>query len=95
MQEGLHGALRREHIVVPLLIWSKRLDWARAERYFAGAALPRTADVYPTALALLGLQPPKSISWEERDAKKVWLGRKTVTRNVRTDIDGRVLDIFR
>jgi hypothetical protein len=55
MQEGLHGALRREHIVVPLLIWSKRLDWARAEQYFAGAALPRTADVYPTALALLGL----------------------------------------
>ncbi len=92
-QRAVHGALRREEIVVPLLIRGPALDVERAERVFARDRLPRTVDVYPTVLELLGRVPPGQISWNVR--KWLGLGREQRTVAVRTDIDGVALDVWR
>jgi arylsulfatase A-like enzyme len=94
MQKGLHGALRREHIVVPLLIYGPRLDVEKAERLFGAGRLPRTVDVYPTILDLLGKRPPSHIRWEIPKLGGL-LGSETREAEVRTDIDGEPMDIWR
>jgi predicted AlkP superfamily pyrophosphatase or phosphodiesterase len=92
-QRAVHGALRREEIVVPLVIHGPALDVERAELLFARGRLPRTVDIYPTLLELLGRAPPRQISWSVR--KWLGLGREKRTVAVRTDIDGVALDIWR
>ena len=92
-QRAVHGALRRDEILVPLVIHGPALDVERAERVFARGRLPRTVDLYPTILALLGRVPPRQISWSVR--KWLGLGRAQRTVAVRTDIDGVALDIWR
>ncbi len=94
MQEGLHGALRREHLVVPLLIRSPRLDVEKAERLFKYGRMPRTVDVYPTILELFDMEPPERIAWEVPRFGGV-LGFDHREAEVRTDIDGQPLDIWR
>jgi hypothetical protein len=93
MQEGLHGALRREHIVVPLLIHGPRLDVTKAERLFENGRMPRTVDIYPTILELYGMEPPNRISWE---IPRLWglMGFDHREAGMRTDIDGQTLDIW-
>ncbi len=88
MQAGVHGALRKDHIRVPLLISSKILDEQKARQFFKDLKrFPRTVDVYPTILKALDTPIPSSISFK-RD-------KKTVTIPVRTDIDGVSLDIWK
>ncbi|MEJ2152343.1 MAG: hypothetical protein P8Y29_05195 [Gemmatimonadota bacterium] len=94
MQEGLHGALRREHLVVPLLIRSPKLDAEKAERLFKNGRMPRTVDVYPTILDLFDMEPPERIVWEVPRFGGV-LGFVQREAEVRTDIDGQALDIWR
>jgi arylsulfatase A-like enzyme len=93
MQKGLHGALRREHIVVPLLIYGRRLDVEKAERLFGAGRLPRTVDVYPTILDLMGMRPPSRIRWGIPKLGGL-LGSETREAEVRTDIDGESLSIW-
>ena len=93
MQQGLHGALRREHLVVPLLIYSPRLDAEKAVRLFSAGRMPRTADVYPTILALLGESPPSRILWRVPRLGGLF-GSEPAEAAVRTDIDGVALDIW-
>lgn len=94
MQEGLHGALRREHLVVPLLIYGPKLDAEKAERLFANGRMPRTVDVYPTILELFGMEPPQRIAWEVPRFGGIF-GFDQREADVRTDIDGQPLDIWR
>jgi arylsulfatase A-like enzyme len=94
MQQGLHGALRRDHIVVPLLIHGPKLDVAKAERLFENGRMPRTVDVYPTILELFGMEPPERIAWEVPRFGGI-LGFDHGDAEVRTDIDGQPLDIWR
>ena len=93
MQKGLHGALRREHIAVPLFIHSPRLDYERARGLFEAGRLPRTVDVYPTILEFFGKVPPAEIEWEYRRFAVGPL--RTDSARVRSDIDGEPLDIWR
>ncbi|MDP3938792.1 MAG: alkaline phosphatase family protein [Deltaproteobacteria bacterium] len=93
MQRGLHGALRREHIAVPLLIHGPRLNVAKAKYVFAQGRLPRTVDIYPTLLALLDVTPPGRIRWEVPRLGG-FLGSEAREAAVRTDIDGEELDIW-
>jgi hypothetical protein len=93
MQKGLHGALRREHIAVPLFIHSPRLDYEKAQALFERGRLPRTVDVYPTILKFFGKRPPGEIEWEYRNLA---VGRlRTDSAQVDSDIDGEPLDIWR
>ncbi|MCK5440112.1 MAG: alkaline phosphatase family protein, partial [Gemmatimonadetes bacterium] len=94
MQEGLHGALRREHLVVPLLIYGPKLDADKAERLFANGRMPRTVDVYPTILELFGMELPDRIAWEVPRFGGIF-GFDQREAEVRTDIDGQPLDIWR
>lgn len=94
MQEGLHGALRREHLVVPLLIYGPKLDAEKAERLFENGRMPRTVDVYPTILELFDVEPPQRIAWEVPRFGGL-LGFDHREADVRTDIDGQPLDIWR
>jgi hypothetical protein len=92
MQRGLHGSLKREHIVVPLFIYSPRLDYERALDLFTGKRLPRTVDVYPTMLRFFGAGPPNSITWERR---RCLIGPlQTDSARVDSDIDGEPLEIW-
>ena len=92
-QLGLHGALRREHIAVPLFIYSPELEDTKARALFEQGRLPRTVDVYPTILALLGERPPAAIEWEYR--RFVVGPLQTDSAPVESDIDGEALDIWR
>ena len=92
MQAAVHGGLHRDQLVVPLLISSPRLDAEKAAQLFERGALPRTVDVYPTVLELLGYRPPKRISWMVDAALGLWSVKRE--HGVRTDIDGRALDIW-
>ncbi len=94
MQEGLHGALRREHIVVPLLIHGPKLDVEKAEWLFENGRMPRTVDIYPSILELYGMEPPDRITWEVPRLGGL-LGFTRREARVRTDIDGQPLDIWR
>jgi hypothetical protein len=91
-QRAVHGALHRDQLVVPLLIHGPQLDVDKAEALFARGPMPRTVDVYPTVLELLDEHPPRSVAW--RVSK--WFGLRKVNRRatMRTDIDGRALDIW-
>ncbi len=72
MQGGLHGALRREHIVVPLLISSPLLDKEKAQELFESLGrYPRTVDIYPTMLKILGLELPEKIYFERTSKQKL------------------------
>ncbi len=93
MQRGLHGALRREHLVVPLLLYSPRLDAEKAARIFSEGRMPRTADVYPTLLRLLEKSPPSRIRWRVPRLGGLF-GSEPGQAEVRTDIDGVALDIW-
>jgi|GEM_PF-2147894 len=94
MQSGLHGSLRREHMMIPLLISSPRLDQEKAAAVLKKLGrYPRSVDMYPTMLKLLGVELPETIKFE--GPRKFKVGpRKTYEVPVRTDIDGIELDIW-
>jgi len=108
-QTGLHGALRREHIVVPLYIYSKMLDHKKAKAFFNKLGrYPRTVDVFPTVMKLLGEELTDKITFDRhrvvkwgKRLKRGTESQKTYKRipysvemPVKTDIDGIHLDIF-
>lgn len=94
MQGGLHGSLRRDHIMIPLLISSPNLDPEKAKAVFENLGrLPRSVDMYPTMLKLLNLEQPTDISFERKRKLKFW-SKEKITVPVKTDIDGVSLDIW-
>ncbi len=88
MQEGVHGALRKDHLLVPLIIYSKELDLVKSSKFLREMKrFPRTVDLYPTMLKGLGRKIPHTIKFQvDQDEKEV---------DVRTDIDGERLDIWK
>lgn len=94
MQGGLHGSLRRDHIMIPLLISSPVLDPEKAKAAFENLGrLPRSVDLYPTMLKLLNLEQPTDITFERKKKFKFW-SKEKITVPVKTDIDGVSLDIW-
>lgn len=112
MQQGLHGSLRKEHMLVPLYIYSDLLDHEKAEQFLQDLGrYPRTADVFPTVMKLLDVEIKDKIIFKRHKdvARDRRLRRGTgtthqqkykrvsydVEMDVKTDIDGRALDLFR
>jgi arylsulfatase A-like enzyme len=56
--------------------------------------MPRTVDIYPTILELYGMQPPNRIRWEIPRLGGL-LGSYGAEAEMRTDIDGQALDIWK
>lgn len=109
-QAGLHGALRRDHLVVPLYIYSKFLDHEKAQKFLNQLGrYPRTVDVFPTTMELLEEEVKEKITfnryrtvkWGKR-LKRGTQHQKTYKRvpypvemPVKTDLDGIPLDLFK
>lgn len=95
MQNGLHGALRRDHMLVPLLISSPVMDKEKAEAVISDLGrYPRTVDVYPTMLNFFGKPLPAEIVFKRKKMINI-LSKETIKAPVKTDIDGVSLDIWK
>lgn len=94
-QAGLHGALRREHLVVPLLVSSNALDSEKAQALLGSSRMPRTVDIYPTMLRLLGVDElPSAVRFKVRKKRWLFLAKTNTTKPVEREIDGAYLDIW-
>lgn len=65
MQQGLHGSLRKDHILVPFYVYSDMLDHDKAQQFLQDLGrYPRTVDAFPTIMKLLNVEIKDKITFE-------------------------------